>query len=280
VVKDQQQQDFYNGFWSEGIEGVPDPHILDGDTRSGLRILSLGCAAGKDLWHLTRDHQVCGIELSQSGVTVAREHGIDAQVGSVTDPFPYPDQQFHIVVAKDILEHVVDPLGVMREIRRVLRPDGELVLLIPNQFYWWFRLRYLFGCNLIWKTFMHDQTHTFEEWNYIHVRFFTWRGLRRFLDAAEFTIGKTYFDFGCLEHYFQPRKYAAMYRAKWKNGEAKSKRGILICYMIHPLWRILDTVFPRGFRRRVVALAPGLLTASFYLRCVPSEGVVHGENGS
>jgi len=266
-VKDQQQKDFYESFWTEGAQGTPDPHILDGDSRRGLRILSLGCAMGKDIWHLTQDHHVCGIELSESGASVAREHDIDAQVGSVTDPFPYPDRHFDIVVAKDILEHVLDPLCVMREIRRVLRPDGELVLLIPNQFYWWCRLRYLFGRGLIWKTFMHDQTQTFEEWNYIHVRFFTWKGMRRFLEASEFKIVETYFDFGCLEHYFQPDVYARMYRQRWRTGERKSRRGLLVCYGLHPLWRCLNLVFPKTWRRRAVALAPGLLTASFYLRC-------------
>jgi len=271
VMKDKQQNEFYKNFWSEKTEGAPDPHILDGDSRNGLDILSLGCAAGKDLWHLATPHHVCGMDISESGVAKAQAHGIDAVVGSATDPFPYPDSSFDIIVAKDILEHVLDPLSVMREVRRVLRPDGHLVVLIPNQFYWWFRLRYLFGRNLIWRTFMHDQTKTFEEWNYIHIRFFTWKGVQRFLKAAGFRITKNYFDFGCLEYYFSPDRYEHMYRQLWKRGEKRSKRGFLVCYLIYPLWRFLNVVFPKWLRSRIVSYAPGLLTAAFYLRCAPTQ---------
>ncbi|MBI5965714.1 MAG: class I SAM-dependent methyltransferase [Chloroflexi bacterium] len=271
-MQDQQQQEVYKGFWSGHTEDdYSDPHILDGDSRKGLNILVLGCGTGSDCWHLTSEHYVCGMDISESGIAIARAHGIDATLTSVTEPFPYPDASFDIVVAKDILEHILDPLSVMKEVKRVLRPQGNLVTLIPNQFYWHFRLRYLFGNNLVWKTFLHDQTETYEEWNYIHVRFFTWRGVQRFLKVAGFQITKFYFDFGTLEHYFVPDYYERMYRRLWAAGEKKSKRGLLVCYVMYPLWRILNFLFPKRLRNRVVALAPGLLTAGFYLRCTPVQ---------
>jgi SAM-dependent methyltransferase len=269
MTNDNQQEAYYAQRWQEVSEAAPDEHILDGDTRTGLSILSLGCAAGKDIWHLTKRHQIHGIDLSESGVAIARQHGIEARVGSVTDPLPYADRSCDIVVAKDILEHVLDPLSVMKEVRRVLKPGGHLVTIIPNQFYWWFRLRLLFGKNLVWKTFMHDQTSTFEEWNYIHVRFFTWQGVQRLLAASRFEIARTYFDFGCLEHYFAPEQYASMYRKKWQAGERKTWRGVLIVCLIHPAYRVLNLVFPKSVRNRAVSRAPGLLTAAFYLRCRP-----------
>jgi SAM-dependent methyltransferase len=268
-MKDEQQKEIYKGFWSGHTEGYPDLHILDGDSRKCLNILLLGCGTGSDCWHLASDHHVSGIDISESGIAIAQAHGIDAILTSVTEPFPYPDSSYDIVVAKDILEHVFDPLSVMKEAKRVLRSDGHLVVLIPNQFSLHFRMRYLFGRNLIWKTFLHDQTETFEEWNYIHIRFFTWKGVQRFLKAAGFQITKRYFDFGTLEHYFAPDRYNNMYRQKWAKGEKKSKRGLLVCYLIYPLWRILNIIFPKRVRNRVVGCAPGLLTASFYLRCIP-----------
>ncbi len=271
MTQDQQQKEIYKGFWSGHTEGYPDPHILDGDLRKGLNILVLGCGTGSDCWHLASEHHVCGIDISESGIEIAHTHGIDATLTGVTEPFPYPDFSFDIVVAKDILEHVLDPLSVMKEVKRVLRPQGHLVTLIPNQFYWHFRLRYLFGNGLIWKTFMHDQTETFDEWNYIHVRFFTWKGLQKFLKVAGFKITKQYFDFGTLQHYFAPERYNAMYRKQWAMGQKKSKRGLLVCYLIYPLWQILNVVFPKQLRNRIVAIAPGLLTATFFLRCTPIE---------
>jgi len=270
---DKRQEEFYSLHWGDaGNESAnPDGRILDEDKRKGLNILSLGCAAGRDIWHLVGDHQVCGIDFSETGVAIAREHGIEAIKGSITDPLPYEDNSFDILIAKDVIEHVLDPVSVMEEIHRVLRPDGHLVINIPNQFYWWFRLRILFGSNLIWKTFMHDQTKMFNEWDYIHVRFFTWKGLCKLLNLTGFRITKKYFDFGCLETYFNPYEYYEMYRKMWRSGGKKSKRGILICYLIYPLYRLLNILLPKRVRSKIVSLNPGFLTASFYLRCALQE---------
>lgn len=54
-------------------------------------------------------------------------------VGSALD-LPFGDQTFDTVVGTEILEHVPDPLGALREMRRVLKTDGHLVLTTPM--YW------------------------------------------------------------------------------------------------------------------------------------------------
>ena len=49
------------------------------------------------------------------------------------DAFPYPDGFFDVVLCCEILEHLLeDPLAPLREIKRVLRPNGALVLTTPN----------------------------------------------------------------------------------------------------------------------------------------------------
>jgi SAM-dependent methyltransferase len=48
-------------------------------------------------------------------------------------PFPFPDATFDVVFFCEILEHMThDPLTVIREINRVLRPGGQLILTTPN----------------------------------------------------------------------------------------------------------------------------------------------------
>lgn len=50
-----------------------------------------------------------------------------------SDPFPYPDASFDLVVFAEIIEHLLtDPSHSLREIRRVLRPGGTLILTTPN----------------------------------------------------------------------------------------------------------------------------------------------------
>ena len=49
------------------------------------------------------------------------------------DRFPYPDDQFDLVIFAEIIEHLLDdPCSVLREIKRVLKPNGTLILTTPN----------------------------------------------------------------------------------------------------------------------------------------------------
>jgi len=49
------------------------------------------------------------------------------------DDFPYPDGEFDVVIFAEIIEHLLnDPCKVLREIRRVLKPGGTLLLTTPN----------------------------------------------------------------------------------------------------------------------------------------------------
>ena len=50
-----------------------------------------------------------------------------------TEIFPWVDSSFHVVIFAEIIEHLLyDPCRVLREIKRVLRPDGYLILTTPN----------------------------------------------------------------------------------------------------------------------------------------------------
>src|SRR6185312_10294986 len=49
------------------------------------------------------------------------------------DPFPYPDAHFSTVLCCELLEHLFeDPMHLMSEINRILKPGGHLVLTTPN----------------------------------------------------------------------------------------------------------------------------------------------------
>ena len=49
------------------------------------------------------------------------------------DPFPYENDKFDLVIFAEIIEHLLnDPCSVFREIKRVLKPGGILILTTPN----------------------------------------------------------------------------------------------------------------------------------------------------
>src|SRR4030095_4104361 len=50
-----------------------------------------------------------------------------------TDPFPYPDEHFDVVVFSELIEHLgVNPVRALAEIHRVLRPNGVVIVTTPN----------------------------------------------------------------------------------------------------------------------------------------------------
>jgi SAM-dependent methyltransferase len=70
--------------------------------------------------------------LAQSGGGETFECDID-HFDAEKDPFPYPDEQFATVLCCELIEHLYeDPMHLMAEVNRILRPGGHLVLTTPN----------------------------------------------------------------------------------------------------------------------------------------------------
>ena len=99
----------------------------------GKKVLDLGCLDGAIGQLLIRNGNcVWGIDASQAAVPLAREKGVDAQVGDLEKSIDLPDGSFDVVLAAEILEHILNLDGLLEEIRRVLVPDGHLVVSTPN----------------------------------------------------------------------------------------------------------------------------------------------------
>ena len=97
------------------------------------RLLDFGCGGGG---YLQRMHdqgwQVTGLDVSAPAVERIRSYlGLPALVGSLPHPLLGP-ASFDVVTMWHSLEHVHDPLPVLREAHRVLAPGGRLVVGVPN----------------------------------------------------------------------------------------------------------------------------------------------------
>ncbi len=252
---------------------LPDWKITDGRPVKGLRILSVGSGHARDLWHLAADNEVFALDSSPSAVAVAIQHGVRAAEHDLTQRLPFDDASFDLVVAKDVAEHLVDPMPLFAELRRVLRDTGELVVNVPNHFYFRLRARLLFGGDLRWKAGIHDHSRDFEVWDYMHLRFFTFESFQRFLGAAGFEPRRWYWDFGLLAHYMDPGMFVPFLEAKYRDLGVRSARDRLICHGLLPLVRAGERVFPKRARAAIVGLAPGLLSSCFYARCAKSPAL-------
>lgn len=100
------------------------------------RVLDYGCGDGTMLVHAARLGAECyGVDVRAGALAEARTRAPDAtlRLCGITDPIPFPDAYFDTVLMIEVLEHVPDEGATLREIARVLRLGGRLVLTTPHR---------------------------------------------------------------------------------------------------------------------------------------------------
>jgi 2-polyprenyl-6-hydroxyphenyl methylase/3-demethylubiquinone-9 3-methyltransferase len=96
--------------------------------RPGALLVDLACGGGLMAPHVERlGYRHVGIDIGRRGLEIARSHGVLPVLGSVL-AVPLADACADVVVAGEVLEHVVDDVAVLAECARLLRPGGTLVL--------------------------------------------------------------------------------------------------------------------------------------------------------
>jgi SAM-dependent methyltransferase len=135
---------------------------LNGDGRlaysrvpAGVRVLDIGCGFGETLgYHRARGCVVRGVELDENARRVSEAFGFDIDIGPF-DPAKYEPGSFDYVTLDQVLEHVADPLELLRGIATVLRSGGTAIVSTPNVGGWG---RCVFGRRWIhWHLPYHQQ---------------------------------------------------------------------------------------------------------------------------
>ena len=103
-----------------------------------IKILDLGCGDGRlcPLWKELTSAEVYGLELSPNAVEQAQKRYpfIYYKEGDAVAT-GYEDEQFDVIICQEVLEHVAHQKDLINECRRILKPDGYLLLTTPNKFY-------------------------------------------------------------------------------------------------------------------------------------------------
>jgi len=152
------------------------------------RVLVDGCGVGMynaRLGAFTERIHGLDIEFERVLEAIGANHDSPLFVCGAGEYLPYASESFDAVLSHEVIEHVQDDMLVAREIVRVLRRGGRLVLFCPNRWYpvethgiYW-RGRYVFG-NIPLVNYLPNSIR-----NRLapHVRAYTGRGLRRLFDG-------------------------------------------------------------------------------------------------
>ncbi|MFJ8587584.1 methyltransferase domain-containing protein [Streptomyces sp. NPDC093595] len=144
------------------------------------RVLDVGCSGGLFAERLEAlGHQVTGVDrVEVDGVRDRCSGGFllaDLEEGlpdGIGDGYDY-------VVAGDVIEHLSRPERLLAQLRDVLRPDGHVLLSVPNFGHWYSRLRVALGI------FDYDRRGILDE---THLRFFSRASLRRTVRSAGYDV--------------------------------------------------------------------------------------------
>jgi methionine biosynthesis protein MetW len=226
----------YDAYWSPQSHGwAPHPtlspllrNLLEQLISKESFVLDIGCGDGMHYGaEFARIAQAYyGVDASSVAVQAACRNGIQAQRHDLEETLPFSDAMFDCVVCIEVLEHLIDPAFVLGEIKRVLKPKGQVLLAVPNIAHIGNRIRMLLGGFAPGGT---PETSSRRPWADPHIRFFTLRSFSGFateqqmeivrLDGEAFSIFTTlpvlsplaerWLGWSRLEHWSKPFEFAA-----------------------------------------------------------------------
>lgn len=124
-----------------------------------------------------------GLDISETAVKEAKKQGLNAIIHDLQKPLPFDKNSFDLVICMDTLEHLFDPEFTMKEIFRVIKPKGTVIISIPNVAWIPQRIQMLIGI-------FHpggSQVGT-PSWLDPHIRFWNLKSYKKFIVVARFRL--------------------------------------------------------------------------------------------
>ena len=110
---------------------------------SNAQILDVGAGYGA----LTKKLHESGFNVSACDMSpeIFKYDLVECRKVDVTEPFPYPDNSFDIIIAIEVSEHILDHEMLFKESKRLLKPGGKFFITTPNILSLKSRIRFLFS---------------------------------------------------------------------------------------------------------------------------------------
>ena len=125
---------------AKAAQAMATPMVGAGTFATGFQILDAGCGTGGLIRRLERrypDWQWTGVDVEPLACELALSRCASTILQGSLHALPFPDSAFDAVVCSDVLYHLDDDVGALRELFRVLRPGGLAVINVPAHQWLW-----------------------------------------------------------------------------------------------------------------------------------------------
>jgi SAM-dependent methyltransferase len=216
--------------------------------RRGLRVLDAGCGFATTSERIQRlGNEVTGIEESEVACRVA-ETRLARVVQADLQQADLGDERFDVLIFADVLEHVPWPVGVLKKYLQWLKPDGSVIISLPNVGLWSVRLGHLFGRWEYEETGVLDRT---------HLRFFTRKSARWLLAQGGLSPVTTTYNPGIV------RPFVPLAKKILSRGDASEPQPADALLKSKPYQLYLTAAYP--VERALASLWPGMLAFQMIL---------------
>lgn len=198
----------------------------------GKTLLDIGCGEGIFLTRARKQgYEIAGFDFNADEITYAKNHYGLTQVSVDTlESFwqTHPEGQFDVITMFEVLEHLDRPREWLQIIKRLLKPDGRLIISVPNRNMYWGNLEY------------HPTDlppHHFTSWSPTALRQFLQKsGFEVMIHTLESPLGR-------FSLWFKPRVYRVV-EAITPPAKSNHQRSVLTRlrkykYILYPLAQIL-----------------------------------------
>lgn len=144
------------------------------------KILEIGCGEGNFATNFT-DIEYWGVEPATQHAKVAEQKGFKILNGlyeNVEDKIP--NAYFDLIVCNDVIEHMIDPIGFLKNVKKKLKPTGKLIASIPNIRYAPILHKLIFEAD-----FEYAQSGIMD---YTHLHFFTHKSFRKIAESTGWNV--------------------------------------------------------------------------------------------
>ncbi len=168
----------------------------------GDKLLDIGCGDGTVGYFAKNNYrEVYGVDISDTALEIAEERGVITKKININDEaLPFEDNHFDAAVCLDVIEHVFEPVDLIKETFRVLKNGGLLVISTPNIRYW----HHLF--DLVFTGKFPKTSGDTDHYDGGHIRYFTYKDIEKILENIGFEIVQKKGVFGreIMKEFFSP----------------------------------------------------------------------------